>query len=563
MQDMADKSQRALSELEEVNATLTARVEELQLQPLERLRENLSSMDDMLLCRLDQGDIELLDRSFLLSLGASGRIERRQNLRKRYGDWPFVGPRKARQLVENCQREIGVLSFGWPTRGNADPTGDYLRAVQRFLRERPEVKAVFWDFPCLHQHGTETTRTEEENLRFKAALDTMADLYASPLATVVMQIPVVPQRPPAFDGLVRLANLPAGMDGAGVRTALAAFMGAELADIERIGVVKDGEVDVAFKSHASARELVARLDVGSSGTPGPLADASAFFAFNDRPYMDRGWCILEDAVATEIMAWLQFYPKTSQMIAALTQGRGDGVEESADAAQTASDEARPKIYELSLDESVRSRARTFEGSGNQAMNDKFEETVRRIQSATFTSGSDKARVVRLYKDYHTRIMKKVSKLAQKFEEDETARRAAQEFMAMKVHPLRRQYSLGGANACSSASPGVSRPYSYGPERDLYSGDSGARGSYTQPYAQPSHLRDPKAMVPRTASAAPPRTYHSAPSPRRATPPLAQTRQASWSGGKAHGSKLLLSGPPHTTRESWWGDREAATVSQML
>jgi len=70
--------------------------------------------------------------------------------------------------------------------GHPDPTAYTLRAIVPFLRklvERNETKCtfgVFLDFCSLHQHDANGGRSTDEDVLFKAALQQMAQYYASP-----------------------------------------------------------------------------------------------------------------------------------------------------------------------------------------------------------------------------------------------------------------------------------------------------------------------------------------------------------------------------------------------
>ena len=70
------------------------------------------------------------------------------------------------RLLRKGRRNVSALTYGWPTAGNADPTGHRARLLRRALRERPDIEAIFWDFPSLFQHP----RTEVQERKFKNGL---------------------------------------------------------------------------------------------------------------------------------------------------------------------------------------------------------------------------------------------------------------------------------------------------------------------------------------------------------------------------------------------------------
>eukprot|EP00966_Prymnesium_polylepis_P183158 4244597-Prymnesium_polylepis.1 len=140
-------------------------------------------MDEMLVCRLEQGDIRLLDRKFIVSKKGDWRMKSRQEL-ERISPEAFISPDDAVAMVSKGDRHIGVLSYGWPTREDPDPQGAYLKALRKFLKEQPSVLAVFWDFACVPQRP----RSPVDEVKYQAALGVMVDLYASPRATTVLRL---------------------------------------------------------------------------------------------------------------------------------------------------------------------------------------------------------------------------------------------------------------------------------------------------------------------------------------------------------------------------------------
>ena len=66
-----------------------------------------------------------------------------------------------------------------------DPTRERLRLLQRVLKQRPGIKAIFWDQATLYQ----PPRIKREEAAFKRALDVMMDLYASAIGTTCVLLP--------------------------------------------------------------------------------------------------------------------------------------------------------------------------------------------------------------------------------------------------------------------------------------------------------------------------------------------------------------------------------------
>jgi hypothetical protein len=106
----------------------------------------------------------------------------------------------------------------------------------------------------------------------------MNQLYASILATTVLQIEEIPPRPAEFDGVVCLFKLSANVDEKKVRAALIRFGTIESCDLSHSPAV----VRVHFALHESA---VAAKDAGA--WPGLCEGLDTLY--NETPYFSRGW----------------------------------------------------------------------------------------------------------------------------------------------------------------------------------------------------------------------------------------------------------------------------------
>ena len=120
--------------------------------------QSLTRLDDRLVDVLERGDIRLVRSDWLLAQPEEYRIVRRQDLAPVGGVPPHLSPEEAAGLIRQGRRCVGVLTYGWPTAGNPDPTGSRVAALRRALEERRDIQAFFWDFPSLHQRP----RTAEE-----------------------------------------------------------------------------------------------------------------------------------------------------------------------------------------------------------------------------------------------------------------------------------------------------------------------------------------------------------------------------------------------------------------
>ena len=96
-----------------------------------------------------------------------------------HGLSPLLTGKEAAALVRNGAREVGALSYGWLLPWDPDPTGERMVLLRRVLKERPSIKALFWDQATLYQ----PPRSKKEDEAFHRALDVMMDLYASAIGT--------------------------------------------------------------------------------------------------------------------------------------------------------------------------------------------------------------------------------------------------------------------------------------------------------------------------------------------------------------------------------------------
>ena len=117
----------------------------------DEVRHDLADCDEELLGRLSDGDIKLLNVEWLLyqhESDPSWRMCKRQDLKRMRcpaAKPAFLTPESAAALVEAQNRSVCVVSYGWTTSTDPDPTGEYLAVICQFLREHPAVLGVFWD----------------------------------------------------------------------------------------------------------------------------------------------------------------------------------------------------------------------------------------------------------------------------------------------------------------------------------------------------------------------------------------------------------------------------------
>jgi hypothetical protein len=242
-----------------------------------KLHQALTELDKIVIRVLMCGAIRLLCVKWLLMQPDNFKMPNRQELealeKNGTSPSPLLSPQEAAALVKRGDRSIGALTYGWLMLGDPDPAGSRMRVLRRALA-RLAIEALFWDFGSLYQ----APRTAEQSASFKLALNggAMNQLYASILATTVLQIEEIPPRPAEFDGVVCLFKLSPNVDENVVRAALVGFGIIESCDLSRSPAI------VRFASHESA------LAAKDAGAPPGLCEGLDTL-YNETPYLSRGW----------------------------------------------------------------------------------------------------------------------------------------------------------------------------------------------------------------------------------------------------------------------------------
>ena len=384
-----------------------ARVQASEHKAIPRLME----LDDRLEDALRSGAIKLIIADRVRDGTIGTNIARRQELEERERAEKlriFETPDDAIKLLRRNGREIGSLTYGWDTPDGSDPSGDYLRAVRRFLLIDlgAHVKAIFWDACSLPQEP----RSESDAMVFKDALEVMADMYASVLGTMVMRHRSVPARPASLDGEVVVlmmpktfaVTIPRGMrpgqtfqanldgqltvvsvpQGSAAGSELHVTIGDATAEsavhralsvhgaLERVGRDELGRYRARFASHADAERAVAA---------GPFVGATAIFTYhNARPYAARGWTSLESGVSTEGLSRAAYLPGLKATLERLP----------------------PKLVEI---DGEAPEAASEQYGGSAGAGPRIERVRLSIRDAVFTGKGDKEVVMRLYDEYITKI----------------------------------------------------------------------------------------------------------------------------------------------------------------
>jgi hypothetical protein len=242
-----------------------------------KLHRALTELDKIVIQVLMCGAIRLLSVKWLLMQPDNFKMPNRQELealeKSGASPSPLLSGEEAAALVRRGDRSIGALTYGWLMSGDPDPAGSRIRVLRRALA-RLAIEALFWDFGSLYQ----APRTAEQKEFFEIALKggAMNQLYASILATTVLQIEEIPPRPAEFDGVVCLFELTSNADESVVRAALIRFGTIESCDLSRSPAI------VRFALHESA---VAAKDAGAP----PDLCAGLDTLYNETPYFSRGW----------------------------------------------------------------------------------------------------------------------------------------------------------------------------------------------------------------------------------------------------------------------------------
>ena len=325
----------------------------------------LVALDKPLVDALRSNAVKLIDADRIRD-GTITKIMRRQDLERlerERGVRLFLSPERSIEVHGSYEREIASLTYGWDTPDGEDPTGEYLAAVRRYLLSAlgEHVKGVFWDCPCLPQEP----RSASEETVFGEALEVMALTYASVLSTTVIRHTRVPARPASLDGVVVVYG--AAVTERDVRSGLANH--GALASVSRD---EKERWRARFESHAEAERAAAR---GRSIVTGATRLQTLHVP---RPYGERGWCCEETGVATEGVARGAYYPKLKAIL----------------------DRLPPKLVDI--DGAVPEVAREQYG-GSEGRAPRIERVRSSIRSAAFSSETDRAKVVKLFDDYITKI----------------------------------------------------------------------------------------------------------------------------------------------------------------
>eukprot|EP00966_Prymnesium_polylepis_P148867 3439278-Prymnesium_polylepis.1 len=150
-----------------------------------RLRERTVLIEGDLPKGLRDGTIRLLKVRWLREQGTTHRLRRRQDL----DEQAFVEPVEAERYLG--EGKVASLSHRWLTPEHPDPESFTIGKLCEHFLQQPisrHFEAIFIDFCSLPQKSPGgVDRTQEEQVTFKAGLELMSPMYASPYTLVVQQ----------------------------------------------------------------------------------------------------------------------------------------------------------------------------------------------------------------------------------------------------------------------------------------------------------------------------------------------------------------------------------------
>uniref|UniRef100_A0A7S2JI37 RRM domain-containing protein n=2 Tax=Haptolina brevifila TaxID=156173 RepID=A0A7S2JI37_9EUKA len=214
----------------------------------------------------------------------------------------YLQPSQAVQCFDAGTRSVLVLSHPWQTFLHPDPYGSTLSCVRRYLAslDNPAACGLFWDVLCLpHMSPHSGDRFNRHASTLADVTKTMVMLYASITGTSVLQIrDVIPREErPEYDGQVVLFNLRSETSSEALWSRLGCY--GEVLEVEKKRH-HDGGTDIVRVRFASHEAAVKCIDGYAGDT-----EAEAVLLYNETPYHERGWCILEDSAAIVTLAHLE------------------------------------------------------------------------------------------------------------------------------------------------------------------------------------------------------------------------------------------------------------------
>ena len=135
---------------------------------------HLKKLDEELIAEVAAGAIAFLVGDFVRSgkLKLSATRQELEERQARTGDKIFLTPEEAAALLQDGDREVGALTYGWSSPDHPDPDGHYMRAVIRFLRSPhgAHIVTIFWDQMSLHQWPRDAAQQQSTHFGLHVAL---------------------------------------------------------------------------------------------------------------------------------------------------------------------------------------------------------------------------------------------------------------------------------------------------------------------------------------------------------------------------------------------------------
>ena len=243
----------------------------------------LTRLDDRLVTVLCEGWIRVLRSTWLTAQPDDYKLQSRQELEALEATGvtpsPLLSPKEAEAVVRRGDRSLGALTYPWAAATHPDPTGSRFRMLRKALLIHDYIEALFLDQSSLYQHPRGGRRTPEQEKSFVRALDLMPDMYASAIATTVLQLKEVPPRPKEFDGQLALFGLVEDVNEEMIRNTFGKH--GTIVKVELVGGWPPAVV--YFDSHKSA------LKAADAGALAVCKGQSTLYS--ELPYDKKGWCV--------------------------------------------------------------------------------------------------------------------------------------------------------------------------------------------------------------------------------------------------------------------------------
>ena len=187
----------------------------------------------------------------------------------------------------------------------------------------------------------------------------------------------MPRRPAALEGVVLVRSLTSGK--AGEESAVRAILANHALESVERDATGAGQATIHWRLRFSSHDEAERALVAAVRPWAEEQGGWAAMGYNERPYADRGWCVLEDAV-------------TREAVGRTHQPGFEAIRELVEAAPLA------KLYDVSDADSAAVLVPITAPQQPQAVLDA-------IEAATFTANADKEMVSGMYTEWREKVFR--------------------------------------------------------------------------------------------------------------------------------------------------------------